>query len=85
MLHVVLKILDWNVIIINIFSFIVVRNVSLHLWRLSASTRNKDLDDDLVATLNLIPFVRASALDETGSLNPESWTAHKETQGKSLG
>ena len=38
----------------------------------SASTRNKDLDDDLVALFNLILFVRASALDEVGSLNPES-------------
>ena len=53
----------------------------------SASTRNKELDDDLVATLNLIPFVRARALDEAGSLNPESCASqsHKEAQGFSLG
>ena len=38
----------------------------------SASTRNKDLDDDLVAIFNLILFVRANALDEVGSLNSES-------------
>ena len=53
----------------------------------SASTRNKDLDDDLVATLNRIPFVRARALDEAGSLNPKPCTSqsHKEAQGFSLG
>ena len=53
----------------------------------SAATRNKVLNDDLVATLNRIPFVRARALNEAGSLNSKSCTSqsHKEAQGFSLG
>ena len=53
----------------------------------SAATRNKELQDDLVATLNQIPFVRARALNEAGSLNPKSCASqsHKEAQGFSLG
>ena len=51
----------------------------------SAATRNKELNDDLVATLSRIPFVRASTLDEAGSLNPKSWKSLKEAQGFSLG
>ena len=53
----------------------------------STATRNKVLHDDLVATLNRIPFVRARALNEAGSLNPKSCAAqsHKEAQGFSLG
>ena len=51
----------------------------------STATRNKELDDDLVATLNRIPFVRASALDEAGSLKLKSWEPKTEAQGFSLG
>ena len=39
----------------------------------STATRNKELHDDLVTTLNRIPFVRASTLDEAGSLKLKSW------------
>ena len=51
----------------------------------SAATRNKELQDDLVATLNRIPFVRARALKEAGSLKLKSWEPKTEAQGFSLG
>ena len=51
----------------------------------STATRNKELYDDLVATLNRIPFVRASALDEADSLNLKSWKLKTEAKGYSLG
>ena len=51
----------------------------------STATRNKALQDDLVATLSRIPFVRARALDEAGSLRLKSWKSHKEAQSFSLG
>ena len=51
----------------------------------STATRYQDLDDHLVATLNHIPFVRARALNEAGSLKLKPWESTKEAQGFRLG
>ena len=51
----------------------------------SASTRNKALYDDVMVTLNRIPFVRARALNEAGSLTLKSRELEIEAQGFSLG
>ena len=50
----------------------------------SASTRNKELNDVLVATLNLISFVRVNILDKTVNIDLKSWEFYKEAQSFSL-
>ena len=51
----------------------------------STATRNKKLHDDLVVTLNRIPFVRASVLNEADSLKLKSWKPKTKTQDFNVG
>ena len=55
---------------INTFYTGIVRKLPVET---STATRNKELHDGLVKIQNWIPFVRASTLDEAGSLKSETW------------
>jgi hypothetical protein len=51
----------------------------------STTTRNKAENDDLLATLSQIPFIRASAVKEAGSPSLNLWNSPPGPQALSLG